>query len=130
MDAVKEDMQVVGVRVKDTKNNLKWKTVIRFGNHWKGKSLKEKKKKKPDRHSWCLCADVFYLLHFPQMKLMSISEALWLSTSVFWIFIPGLCSYLQSWACSSPTSQVGRGHVSILHVCPENDAFYVSPLYT
>ena len=33
MDAVKEDMQVVGVRVKDTKNNLKWKTVIRFGNH-------------------------------------------------------------------------------------------------
>ena len=26
MDAVKEDMQVVGVRVEDTKNRLKWKT--------------------------------------------------------------------------------------------------------
>ena len=25
MDAVKEDMQVVGVRVEDTKNRLKWK---------------------------------------------------------------------------------------------------------
>ena len=32
MDAVKEDMQVVGVRVEDTKNSLKWKTVIRCGN--------------------------------------------------------------------------------------------------
>ena len=32
MDAVKEDMQVVGVRVEDTKNRLKWKTVIRCGN--------------------------------------------------------------------------------------------------
>ena len=28
IDAVKEDMQVVGVRVEDTKNRLKWKTVI------------------------------------------------------------------------------------------------------
>ena len=32
MDAVKEDMKVVGVRVEDTKNRLKWKTVIRCGN--------------------------------------------------------------------------------------------------
>ena len=29
MDAVKEDMQVVGVRVETTKNRLKWKMVIR-----------------------------------------------------------------------------------------------------
>ena len=40
MDAVKEDMQVV--RVEDTKNRLKWKTVIRCGNPWKGKSRKKK----------------------------------------------------------------------------------------
>ena len=46
MDVVKEDMQVVGVRVEDTKNMLKWKTVIRCGNAWKGTSRKEKKKKK------------------------------------------------------------------------------------
>ena len=32
MDAVKEGMQVVGVRIEDTKNRLKWKTVIRCGN--------------------------------------------------------------------------------------------------
>ena len=32
MDAVEEDMQVVDVRVKDTKNRLKWKMVIRCGN--------------------------------------------------------------------------------------------------
>ena len=32
MDAVKEDMQVVGVRAEDTKNRLKWKIVIRCGN--------------------------------------------------------------------------------------------------
>ena len=44
MDAVKEDMQVVGVRVEDTKNRLKWKTVIRCGDPWNGKSHKEKKK--------------------------------------------------------------------------------------
>ena len=31
-DAVKEDMQVVGVRVEDTENRLKWKTVIRCGD--------------------------------------------------------------------------------------------------
>ena len=43
LDAVKEDMQVVGVRVEDTKNRLKWKTVIRCGNPWKGRSRKEKK---------------------------------------------------------------------------------------
>ena len=43
MDVVKEDMQVVGVRVKDTKNRLKRETVIRCGNLWKGKSRKEKK---------------------------------------------------------------------------------------
>ena len=40
MDAVKEDMQVVGVRVEDTKNRLKWKTVIHCG-----KSRKEKKRR-------------------------------------------------------------------------------------
>ena len=32
MDAVKEDMQVVGVRLEDTKNRSKWKAVIRCGN--------------------------------------------------------------------------------------------------
>ena len=42
MDAVKEDMQVVGVREADTKNSLKWKTVIRCGDPCKGKSRKEK----------------------------------------------------------------------------------------
>ena len=42
MDGVKEDMQVVGVRVEDTKESLKWKRVICCGNPWKGKSRKEK----------------------------------------------------------------------------------------
>ena len=32
MDAVKEDIQAVGVRVEDTENRLKWKTVICCGN--------------------------------------------------------------------------------------------------
>ena len=32
MDAVKEDMQVVGVRVEDTENRVKWKMMIRCGN--------------------------------------------------------------------------------------------------
>ena len=32
MDALKEDMQVVGVKVEDTENRLKWKAVIRHGN--------------------------------------------------------------------------------------------------
>ena len=32
MDAVKEDMPVVGVRVEDIKNRVKWKAVIRCGN--------------------------------------------------------------------------------------------------
>ena len=32
MDAVKEDMQVAGVRVEDTENRVKWKTMIRFGH--------------------------------------------------------------------------------------------------
>ena len=32
MDAVKEDMQVVGVRIEDTKSRSKWKTVTRCGN--------------------------------------------------------------------------------------------------
>ena len=32
MDAVKEDMQIVGVRVEDTEKRLKWKTVICCGN--------------------------------------------------------------------------------------------------
>ena len=32
MDAVKKDVQVLGVRVKDAKNRLKWKTVICCGN--------------------------------------------------------------------------------------------------
>ena len=32
MDAVKEDMQIVGVRLEDTENRVKWKTVIRSGN--------------------------------------------------------------------------------------------------
>ena len=32
MDAVKEDMQVVGVRVEGTENRLKWKTMIRCGD--------------------------------------------------------------------------------------------------
>ena len=41
---MKEDMQVAGVRVEDTKNRLKWKTVIRCGNALKGKSHKDTKK--------------------------------------------------------------------------------------
>ena len=32
MDAVKEAMQVVGVRLEDTENRVKWKTMIRCGN--------------------------------------------------------------------------------------------------
>ena len=32
MDAVKKDMQVVGISVENTKNRFKWKTVIRCGN--------------------------------------------------------------------------------------------------
>ena len=50
MDAVKEDMQV-GVRVEDTKNRLKWKTVIRCGNPGKGKSRKKTKIMLPLAHS-------------------------------------------------------------------------------
>ena len=45
LSAVKEDMQVVGVRVEDTENRLKWKAVIRCGNPCKGTSRKENKKK-------------------------------------------------------------------------------------
>ena len=44
MDAVKQDMQLVGVRVEDNENTLKWKTVIRCGNPWKGTNRMEKKK--------------------------------------------------------------------------------------
>ena len=43
MDAVEEDKQVVGVRVEDTKNRSKWKTVIPCGDAWEGTSRKEKK---------------------------------------------------------------------------------------
>ena len=32
MNAVKEDMQIVGVRVEDTENRVKWKTVICCGD--------------------------------------------------------------------------------------------------
>ena len=32
MDAVKEDMHVIGVRVEDTKNRSKWKAVIHCRN--------------------------------------------------------------------------------------------------
>ena len=32
IDPVKEDMQIVGVRVEDTENREKWKTVIRCGD--------------------------------------------------------------------------------------------------
>ena len=32
MDAVREDMQVVEIRVEDTENRVKWKTVIWSGN--------------------------------------------------------------------------------------------------
>ena len=35
MDAVKEDMQIVGVGVEDTENRVKWKTVIPCGDPWK-----------------------------------------------------------------------------------------------
>ena len=43
MDAVKEDMQVVGVRIEDTENRVKWKTMIHCDDARKGKSRKEKK---------------------------------------------------------------------------------------
>ena len=36
MDAVKEDVQVVGVRVEDAENRVKWKTMIRCGDAWQG----------------------------------------------------------------------------------------------
>ena len=32
MDAVREDMQGFGVRVENTENRLKWKSVILYGN--------------------------------------------------------------------------------------------------
>ena len=32
MDAVKEDVQIVGVRVEDTEKRWKWETVIRCGD--------------------------------------------------------------------------------------------------
>ena len=32
MDAVNGDMQIVGVRVEDTENSVKWKTVIHCGH--------------------------------------------------------------------------------------------------
>ena len=32
MDAVREDMQVVGARVEDTENRVRWRTLIRCGN--------------------------------------------------------------------------------------------------
>ena len=51
MAAVKEDMQVVGVRLEDTENRVNWKTVIRCGNAWKAKS-REEKKKKNFAHTW------------------------------------------------------------------------------
>ena len=44
MDAVREDMQVVGVRVEDTENRVKWKAVVRCGDPWKGTSRKERNK--------------------------------------------------------------------------------------
>lgn len=49
-----------------------------------------------------------------QMQSTHILEAPWLSTSAFWISTPGLCSYLQYWACSSLTSQVGVSIMSAL----------------
>ena len=36
MDAVKEDMWLVGFRVEDTKNRSKWKAVIWCGNPYNG----------------------------------------------------------------------------------------------
>ena len=47
-------MQVVGVKVVDTENRLKWKTVIRCGNAWKGTSRKEKKKIRDHCTRWVL----------------------------------------------------------------------------
>ena len=46
MAAAREDMQAVGVRVENTENRVKWKTVIGCGDPWEGTSRKEKKKKK------------------------------------------------------------------------------------
>lgn len=90
-----------------------------------------------------ICVLMFPVFHagarvlcFLQMKSMNISEALLLSTSAFLISTPGLCSYLQSWACSLPASQVGLNHVSIpmytMCVCDSagNDGFRVSPRHT
>ena len=42
MDAVREDMQIVGVRVEDTENRVKWKAAIRCGDPWKRDKPKEK----------------------------------------------------------------------------------------
>ena len=43
MDAVKEDMQVVGVRVEDTENRLKWKTDLLWQPLKREKLEREKK---------------------------------------------------------------------------------------
>ena len=45
MDVVRENMQVVGVRVENTDNSLQWKTVICCGDPLKGTSRIEKEKK-------------------------------------------------------------------------------------
>ena len=47
MDAVKEDMQVVGVRIEDTENRVKWKTVICCGNPEKGKAVRRRRRRSP-----------------------------------------------------------------------------------
>ena len=90
MDAVKEDMPVVGVRVEDTKNRVKWKMVIRCGNPWKGTSRKEKKNDLAvatvDQLFWlrlhsfkmkiilCSCIRVSQMLSFESNKLPVLSQ--------------------------------------------------------
>ena len=71
MDAVKEDMQIVGVRVEDTEKRVKWKTGI--GNGWKGTSCKEKKKKlvrfRSNLFFIFLCCLVYNRTHKPDVVI-------------------------------------------------------------
>ena len=44
MDAVKEDMQIVGVRVEDTENRVKWKTDSLWRPLKKGKAVRRRRR--------------------------------------------------------------------------------------
>ena len=64
MDAVKEDMQVVAVKVEDTKNRVK-------RNPWKGKS---RKKKKIDKKKHLACEGWISLFPAKTLKPRSVDQ--------------------------------------------------------